>query len=82
MVWLSSANRILELSLKGRIEPVFDVVVGSSWEVFSYLGPLVAKLFMSLNNFPIFLRSPLILLDIRVEMIVPSLATLFTDPSR
>lgn len=37
---------------------------------------------MCLNNGSILFLGPSFLLDIRIEMIMPSLSTLFTDPTR
>lgn len=79
---LVTTNDVLELPLEGRVESVLDMVVSSPRKIFGNLRPLVAKLLMSLNYFPIFLRSPLILLNIWIKMIVPSLATLLADPTR
>lgn len=51
---------------------IFDVIVRPSLEDLRDLGPLVAVLLMRFEHDLLLLWGPFILLDIGVEMIVPS----------
>jgi hypothetical protein len=57
------------------------VVISSSREKFGYFGPFVAILFMGLNYSSIFFRCPFIFLDIRIQMVMPSLSALLSNPT-
>ena len=54
------------------VEVVLDVVVRPSLEDLGDFGPLVAVLLMRLEHGLLLFRRPLFLLDLGVEMIVPS----------
>jgi hypothetical protein len=61
---------------------VLDVIVRSSWQELCNFGPFVAIVFMRFHYDLVFCFSPLPSLDVWVKVIVPSLSTLLTDPSR
>ena len=66
---------------EGRVEAVFDRVVGSARHVFGYKRPLFAVLEEQVHQHFVLLQSPFLLHDVRIKMIVPPLAALFTDSS-
>ena len=72
----------LKLPFEGTIKSILYMIISSTWKKFGDFTPLVTILFMSLNYLLIFLNSPFVFLDIRIQMIVPSFTTLFTDSSR
>ena len=51
---------------------VLNVVISAPRQVLCNLRPTVAKFFMSLDDEHIFFLSPLVLLDVRVQVVVPS----------
>ena len=60
---------------------VLDCIVGSAGDQLGYLGPLIAPLLVSVVDDSVLLVGPGGLLDLRVEMVVPPLSTLLTNPS-
>ena len=50
---------------------VLDVVISPARKISGDLGPPIAKFPVSINDQPIFLFSPLVLFDVRIQMIVP-----------
>jgi hypothetical protein len=71
----------LHLSLKGRIEPVFYMVVSTPRQELSDLAPLVAVLLVSLDDGSVLLRCPLVFLNVGIQVVVPTLSTLLSDPT-
>lgn len=63
----------LHLAFECGVEVVLDVVVCASWQELRDFGPSVAELLVRLNDQHVFLLGPLVLLDIRIEMIMPSM---------
>ena len=51
---------------------ILDVIVGSSGKVLGNFRPTIAVDLVQLQNFPVFLESPLHLFYFWVEVIVPS----------
>lgn len=64
-----------------RIPMILYWVVCPPLQIFCYLGPSVAQKLMREEQHPFFMLSPLFLLDVRIEMIMPSLPALFANPS-
>lgn len=62
----------LHLSLQCGVEMVLDVVISSAREIPSNLGPSVTKFPVRINDKTIFFFGPLVLFDVRIQMIVPS----------
>lgn len=60
---------------------IFNVVISASIQELCYLRPLVPVLNVQLKYFVVFIFAPAIFLYIWVQMIVPSLSTLFPDSS-
>ncbi len=58
---------------------IFNGIIGSTLQVFGNLSPLIAHDKMGQIKDPLFLIRPVLLLDIGVKMIMPSLSALFTD---
>jgi len=60
-----------QLPLQSRVEVVLYVVVRSPGKQLGDLRPLVSHVLVQLNNFLVFFFSPLVLLNIRVQVVVP-----------
>jgi len=78
-----------QFSFYGGVPVVFDGIVGASREELSYHGPFVSisklgsfLLLVSINDDLIFFFGPFVFADIGVQVVVPSLPALFSDPSR
>lgn len=59
---------------------IFNVVIGSSREEPRYIFPAVAVNFMKLKELFFLVVGPRLLVNSRVEVIVPSLSALFACP--
>jgi hypothetical protein len=59
------------LSLEGGVEVVLDVIVGPTWQVLCDLRPSIAQFPVCLDNHQVLFVSPLVLLNVRVQVIVP-----------
>ena len=66
------ASPLFHLPFEGGIIMVLNMVVGSAFEVLGDLRPAVAVDLMVLKDLVVLFESPLHLLDIGVEMVVPS----------
>ena len=64
----------LHFSLQSRVEMILYMIVGPAPQEFSDLRPTIAQLLVSLDNEHIFLLSPLVFLDVGIEVIVPSVS--------
>mgnify|MGYP006982805876 CR=1 FL=1 len=60
---------------------VFNGVVGPAFKVFSNDGPLILLLLVDDVQNELFLLAPFVLFDPRVQMVVPTFATLLADPT-
>ena len=58
---------------------VLDGVVRPAGDQLGYLGPLVAPLLVGIEDDSVFLVSPGSFLNLRVEMVMPSLSTLLPN---
>ena len=58
------------------------MVVCAAGQELGDLAPLVAILLVRLHNLSIFFGRPLVLLYVRVQVVVPALATLLADAAR
>ena len=58
---------------------VLDCIVGAPREELGDLSPTVPESFVSLENFPVLLIAPRILVDVGIEVVVPALAALLSD---
>ena len=72
------ARLLLHFSLQGRVEVVLDVVIGAAGEELRDLGPSIAVLEMQIKNFLVLFFRPPVLLDVRVQVVVPALSALLT----
>lgn len=63
------------------VEPVFDIIVDSTWHELLDLDPFVAKVLVEFHQLQILGHGPLILIQIRVDVVVPPLPALLTDPA-
>lgn len=68
-----------EFLLHGGIPVILDRVVSASLEVLGDLCPAVTESLMSEEQQPLLLITPLLLLDVGIQMIVPTLSTLLAD---
>lgn len=64
------------------IEAIFDIVVDSTWHVLLDLNPLVTIFLMEVHKLQILGNRPFLLVEIWINIIVPSLATLLSDTPR
>lgn len=55
---------------------VLDGVVGSAWDHFGHVGPLVPEGSVRQKQYPLLIAGPLHFEDVWVEMVVPALPTL------
>ena len=67
--------------LHGRIPVVLDGIIGSSLQVFCYLGPSVPQIFMRQEQQPFLAILPVVLLYVGVQVVVPPLSALLADPA-
>jgi len=68
-----------QLPLHRAVPVVLDCVVGTPLEHLRNFCPLVVDLTVHQEQDPLFFFAPAALLDFRVEMVVPTLSTLFTN---
>ena len=73
---LTLVTRLFHLPFECGIEMIFDVVIGATLEMLGNFRPSVAVLLMKSEDFLIFFLSPLVLLYVGVEVIVPALSAL------
>ena len=65
------ASSLLHLPFECRVIMVLNMVVGSAFEVLGDLRPAIAVDLVILEDLVVLLKSPLHLLDVWVEMVVP-----------
>lgn len=58
------------------------MVISAAREELGDLGPAIAVDLLGLDDLDVLLPRPLILLDVRVQVVVPPFATLLPDPPR
>ena len=63
------------------IKSVFDIIIYTTWHVLLYLNPLVAIDFVKLHQLKILSNSPFLFVQVRVDIVIPSLPTLLTYSS-
>ena len=61
---------------------ILDCVVGAPLQDFGDLGPLILKLPVHHEQYPLLLFAPAALLDLGIKMIVPPLPALLPNPHR
>ena len=69
----------LVLLLHGRVPVVLDGVVRAAGQVLGYLGPSIAHAHVQVDEERVLVVGPRRLLDVRIEVVVPALATLFAQ---
>jgi hypothetical protein len=57
------------------------MIISSTRQVFSYFGPFISIFLVGLNDGNILIISPLVFLDARVKVVVPSFSALFANSS-
>lgn len=72
-------SHVFSLLLHRTVPVILDAIICSSFQHLRYLSPLVAKLFVLQIQDPLFLATPVVLLDLWIQMVVPSLSALFPD---
>lgn len=70
------------MHFQSGVEPVFYRVVGSTWHILSNQRPLLPVLQEEVHQLLVFIQCPFISCYIWIQMIVPSLSALLSDPSR
>jgi hypothetical protein len=81
-VGLEGSRHFWQLLLHARIPVILDGVVGATFKHLGYLCPLVAVVSVHQIEDPLFLSAPADLLDLRIQVIVPALTALLSDPPR
>lgn len=66
-------------SLEGRVPTVLDRIIGSSRELLRDLGPTIAQVCVCIHKHLVFFFRPFPLVDVRIQMIVPSFSALFAQ---
>ena len=61
---------------------ILDGIIGTTFKDLGYISPFIALALVRDKQNQFFLKAPSILLYLWVQMIVPSLSALFTNPSR
>ena len=61
---------------------ILDGIIGTTFKDLGYVSPFIALALVRDKQNQFFLKAPSILLYLWVQMIVPSLSALFTNPSR
>jgi len=56
----------------GRVEVVFNAVIGAAWQLLRYVRPFVAESLMKFEYFALLLLTDWVLLDVGVQVIMPS----------
>lgn len=79
---LEGASHLWELLLHARVPMVLDGVVSAALKDFGDLGPFVAVVAMHQVQDPLLLLAPADLLDLRIQVVVPSLAALLPNSPR
>jgi len=72
----ASAPGDFRLAPHGAVPPILHSVIGSPWNHFGDLGPLIAKFLLHVDYDPVLLFCPVTFLDVRVEVVMPSLSAL------
>lgn len=78
-LWATRQTAELIFASHRRIPMIFDGIVRSTGQQFGNFRPLIAPLFVRLINNFILIFGPCSFLDIRIQMIVPSFAALFSN---
>ena len=60
---------------------VFDGVISPTLELLGKVSPLVAHIFVKEEKDPLFVVAPLLLVNVWVKVVVPSLSALLADSS-
>ena len=64
------------------IPMIFNKVIWSSSKVLSNLGPIVSQLLLKQKEKPFFFLCKGLVVDFRIQIVIPSFPTLFTNSSR
>lgn len=67
---------------EARVEAIFDIVVDSTGHVLLDLHPLVAIFLMEVHELQVLGHSPFLLVEVWIDVVVPSLTTLLSDTPR
>ena len=74
--------KFVEALAQVGVVAVLDGIVGAAVDLLSDVAPTVAMHQVQLDDQKVFFHGPLALADIRVQVVVPALATLLTDAPR
>lgn len=67
---------------QSRVEPVLDCVVSPPWHVLGNQRPFLSMGQIQAHETLVFIERPLVLGDIRIQMVVPSLPALLSNSTR
>lgn len=70
--------RDFHFTFESRIKSIFNVIVSPARQELCNFRPFISKLLVKSDNGYVLLRSPFILLNVRVQVIVPPFATLLS----
>ena len=79
---LSRLGILFHFSFQSWIIPIFDVVVCTSRKEFGDFRPFISESLVQLNYWFIFFGSPLVLLYVGVQVVVPPFSALLSDSTR
>lgn len=75
------ASKVPQLPANCTVEMILHSIVSAPWEKACYFRPLVAYLLVSFSNERLFLRSPRLLVDAGIQVVVPTLPALLSGAS-
>jgi len=61
---------------------ILDVIICASFEMLGYFGPPITVLDVEVENFLVFFIRPFVLLNIRIQMVMPAFSALLSDSAR
>ena len=61
---------------------ILDVIICTSFEMLGYFGPPITVLDVEVENFLVFFIRPFVLLNIRIQMVMPAFSALLSNSAR
>lgn len=74
--WVNLFKFDVKVFLDKRIKPIFDFILWSTWKKLANLWPFASNFAVQLENFTIFIITPIFSFDLRIELIDKSLSYL------
>lgn len=76
---LALVTLLFHLAFERRVEVVFYVIIGASFEVLGDFRPPVAVLDVEVKDFLVFFFRPLVFFNVRIQMVMPAFPALLPD---